>query len=438
LWLVAFVLAPLSGAFVAPGLRSNGALPAALEARGATAPVLPCIGLKAAAPSSTPVNFGNFWAGVFFCTAALLAASSRRASLVGRAASSWVIEPGKPDTDGVTGAPPRGTTYTKWIALRKNSKRHQRYHRQHKFLRESGMTRYNGGWKTWHPEKNYFQTYWGKKSHPDNPFFPEHSTGRSSDRVPKAIVQTPTAPMSTSASLKTGSLFAGRQPAALFERSVGRSGPRSALVMKAHKKAASSTRNQGKQHNPGHQGISRKGMSGNAVRAGQILLRQKGQVWDGGAWTTRGNNYTVNSLREGITQWRGVERPGQVKKLKHYQQVFVVPWQYVNEKCTWLTNDNQDKLVPKKYEPWMTTNMAHDPKRRCVAEYIGKLREEWLETEEGKAYVTKKQEKKEKQKEIMKKVWAKQKSRRLKWAEEKGVLRTPQPVSAGSDAEGEA
>lgn len=424
-WRVAFVFAPLSGAFVAPVLRSNGAVPAAVEARGATAAVTPCVGLKAAAPSANSGNFGNFWAGVFVCTAALLAAGSRRTSLVGRRAG-MVIKSRPPRRDTVTGAPPRGPTYTKWIALRRHSKRKQRYHRQQAFLRESGVQRYNGGWKTWHPERCYFETYWGPESHPNNPFFPEHSTGRPSDRGLPAIVQTPRAPMSTSASLETGSLFAGRQPVALFERSVGRSGPRSALVMKAHKKAASSTKNQGKAHNPGFQGVTKKGWQGNHVRAGNILVIQKGQKWRPGASTVLGNNFNMSSVKEGIVQWRGPEK---------LEEIFVVPWQYVNERCTWLTNREQDILVPQKYEPWMTTNMALNPKRRKVAEHIGKLRDEWLETEVGKAWVTKKQEKKEKQNEFNRTKWAKFKSRRRAWAEKNGKMRTPQPIGAG-DAEG--
>jgi len=72
----------------------------------------------------------------------------------------------------------------------------------------------------------------------------------------------------------------------------------------------------------------------------------------------------------------------------------VVPWEYVRTKCTWIKDGNQEMLVPLKYEPWMGIHKEGTLK----GEYMVKLREEWLESEEGKTWLAKKEEQLEKKK----------------------------------------
>lgn len=64
----------------------------------------------------------------------------------------------------------------------------------------------------------------------------------------------------------------------------------------AHKKAGGSTRN-GRDSNPKYLGIKRYG--GQVVRAGEIIIRQRGTKFHAGMHVGRGKDYTLYALVEG-------------------------------------------------------------------------------------------------------------------------------------------
>jgi len=64
----------------------------------------------------------------------------------------------------------------------------------------------------------------------------------------------------------------------------------------AHKKGQGSTRN-GRDSNPQHRGVKKFG--GEAVRAGNILIRQCGTKWHAGRHVGQGKDYTLFSLVDG-------------------------------------------------------------------------------------------------------------------------------------------
>jgi large subunit ribosomal protein L27 len=68
----------------------------------------------------------------------------------------------------------------------------------------------------------------------------------------------------------------------------------------AHKKGASSTRN-GRDSNPQYLGVKRFG--GQAVKAGEILVRQRGTHFHPGANVGRGNDDTLFALAAGTVQF---------------------------------------------------------------------------------------------------------------------------------------
>ncbi|GAB2901745.1 50S ribosomal protein L27 [Streptomyces mayteni] len=68
----------------------------------------------------------------------------------------------------------------------------------------------------------------------------------------------------------------------------------------AHKKGASSTRN-GRDSNPQYLGVKRFG--GQAVKAGEILLRQRGTHFHPGAGVGRGKDDTLFALRAGKVEF---------------------------------------------------------------------------------------------------------------------------------------
>ena len=68
----------------------------------------------------------------------------------------------------------------------------------------------------------------------------------------------------------------------------------------AHKKAGGSTRN-GRDSNPKMLGVKRYG--GQAVRAGEILIRQRGTVFHPGLNVSLGRDFTVYSLVDGIVSF---------------------------------------------------------------------------------------------------------------------------------------
>jgi len=181
---------------------------------------------------------------------------------------------------------------------------------------------------------------------------------------------------------------------------VGARAGRRGIVLKAHKKAASSTKNQGHVKNAHHYGITKQGRQGNAVITGTLLVKQVGFKWYPGANVAVGRDFTLVAKKDGIVQWRGTAK---------HKEVYVVPWEYVNAKCEWIT---QNTLVPKEYAPWMgkphvSHKTAFEQKQRpIIRAHMTKMREEWLETEEGKEWAAKKKEKKLKQREIQAKIRA--------------------------------
>jgi len=327
----------------------------------------------------------------------------------------------------------RGPDYRTWINLRNQAKKHQKRWRQRRILEEAGITQCKGGFKHWHPTRDQHNLYQGPDSHPDNPWFPAASPGRIGMRdlfrENKAFQELSAEGMSSSVTRAEISAFvAGNAPMLSTKRAalLGRSARQGLVILKAHKKAASSTRNQGHKNNPKHYGITQKGLPGAAVKSGQVLLKQKGQVWKAGANVVRAKNFTLHALKDGIVQWRGTGNKDGQPNRSGGGEVFVVPWEYVHSKCQWLTDT---RLGPKQYEPWMGS-MKHGDYGRGI---ILKMREEWLQTEEGKAHIKKKEEKLQKQKEIQARIRAHAKLRR----DGKAPSKT-EPVLAGGDSESDA
>lgn len=70
----------------------------------------------------------------------------------------------------------------------------------------------------------------------------------------------------------------------------------------AHKKGVGSTRN-GRDSNPKMLGV--KEFDGEVVRAGNILLRQRGTRFDPGANVGMGRDHTLFSLIDGVVKFEG-------------------------------------------------------------------------------------------------------------------------------------
>ena len=82
----------------------------------------------------------------------------------------------------------------------------------------------------------------------------------------------------------------------------------------AHKKGVGSSRN-GRTSNPQYRGIKKFG--GEAVRAGNIILRQVGTVWHPGRNVGLGTDYTIYALIDGVVKFE--------HKSKARQRVSVYP-----------------------------------------------------------------------------------------------------------------
>jgi len=320
------------------------------------------------------------------------------------------------------GDPSRGPDYRTWVNLRRQSKfgngRRLRFYKQQQILKESDIECAKGGFTKWYPNRDEWNLYKGPESHPDNPWFPARSPGYG-----KALLGWAPAPMaaSTSKSGTTG-IFTG-SGAASFGHSAkhpvrGARSSGSALVLHAHKKAASSSKNQGHKKNPHYWGLTKKAYQGNAVKAGQLLIKQRGMKWYNGANVSRGKDYSLHAIRDGIVQWRG--------KWEH-REVMVIPWEYVREKCTWI---NANTLAPKEYEPWMN---KHERGKR---HYINNLRKNWLKTEEGQEWFQKKRSKAKEQKVIQQKIREHAKLRRVAKVSTRSDSR--ESVAAGGESESEA
>jgi large subunit ribosomal protein L27 len=73
----------------------------------------------------------------------------------------------------------------------------------------------------------------------------------------------------------------------------------------AHKKGVGSSRN-GRDSNPQHLGVKRYG--GQPVRAGSILVRQRGTRFHPGRNVGRGNDDTLFSLVDGVVRFERMRR----------------------------------------------------------------------------------------------------------------------------------
>ncbi|CAK0888417.1 unnamed protein product [Prorocentrum cordatum] len=276
-------------------------------------------------------------------------------------------------------------------------------------MRMSRITQYTEQWVYWYPNQHTFNMYYGPESHKENPDFPAPSGGWPAPGGPYDI------PMYTAKKAVSGwapaqlSASVGRQGrsggfAGGSARAFG-SAKRSVAAMRAHKMAASSTKNQGGGTNiPKWVGVQHSGFQGNAVKAGTLLVRQTGVKWataGGGVKMTRSSE---EEDRDGIVQWRG--SPG-TKAEGGKGEVSVVPWEYVRAKCEWAVDEsNECTLVYKEYKPWMGTHM-HDKtatfngaKNGLRRKIMAQKRKIWEESPEGQEHLKKKQEKREKQKAI--------------------------------------
>eukprot|EP00929_Paragymnodinium_shiwhaense_P110598 TRINITY_DN7774_c0_g2_i1.p1 TRINITY_DN7774_c0_g2~~TRINITY_DN7774_c0_g2_i1.p1 ORF type:complete len:495 (+),score=126.02 TRINITY_DN7774_c0_g2_i1:62-1486(+) len=373
--------------------------------------------------------------------------SSNRSSAAMRSRTTMhartIVPAPRGERKGVEGDEPRGPTYRSWLNLRRQARKGQRYWRQQQILKESGITSAKGGFKKWHPTRDTFNFYHGPKSHPDNPWFPAPSPGY--DKAPIGPIPDKYRAVPTSQESGFG-MFSAMQPAsagaafvagraatlstsASVKRGIaGFSSRRALVVMNSHKKAASSTKNQGHKKNPRHWGIRPVSMQGTVVKAGQVLLKQKGYQWYDGANVIRGRDYTLNSAKEGRIMWRGTkdDELGQQQKEGVGLECFVVPFQFIEEKCERIQGD-EFALAPKKYEPWMHPS-PDQPK--ATQQRLVEMREEWLQTEEGKASTSKKEEKKQKQKVINQARWTKMKEKRKEKMVADGVYSPRESVTA--------
>jgi len=343
---------------------------------------------------------------------------SRREALVARRAEEFYPKP--PKRTGVTGAGPRGPSYVPWINLMRKANKEQRFWRQRQILKREGITQCNGGYKVWHENASTYNMYTGPDSHPDNPWFPAASPGYWANAPSKAKESAKEAVggmgVLSSMPLAKHGLVGGRTPTMTSARGSGLR-CRGLVIQHAHKKAASTTKNQGKKHNYQFWGIHPRGVAGNAVKAGDLLLRNSKKPWFAGENVAACKRNILRAEKDGIVQWRGTNR----------KEIFVVPWEYVRAKCQWATSN---LLIPQKYEAWMGTN-PEEPIGRM--KYINKMREEWLETEEGKAHLKKKEEQRKKRREIRERFHAARKQSRG------GQPSTsPESVPAGSASESEA
>lgn len=95
----------------------------------------------------------------------------------------------------------------------------------------------------------------------------------------------------------------------------------------AHKKGQGSSRN-GRDSNAQRRGIKKFG--GQAVRAGNILVRQCGTKWHPGRNVGMGTDYTIYSLVDGVVQFE--------HKNKRRYKVSVVPVVYVEDEAAAVEN----------------------------------------------------------------------------------------------------
>jgi len=275
-----------------------------------------------------------------------------------------------------------------------------RFQKQNRALAKAGLTRYTSGWEEWSREKEEWKAYTGPESHPDNPFFPAASHGFTmwGAALPYA---TPGA-IGSSSQAKASLAFAGSSSMPSFgaaKRAAGRSA-RFGIIMHAHKKAATASKNQGGNQNQRRRGRCVNALQGAAVTTSQRLVRQNVLKWDNGAHVTQTKSHMLKSRKDGIVQYFGSGLN---------LEVAVMPWEYVRKKCVWVDDST---LGPKEYEPWMG-NKIKGAASRPVRKHIMELRKQWLEGEEGKAWLEKKAAQKKKKEEYAEKT--RERGARWKW-----------------------
>eukprot|EP00929_Paragymnodinium_shiwhaense_P110596 TRINITY_DN7774_c0_g1_i4.p1 TRINITY_DN7774_c0_g1~~TRINITY_DN7774_c0_g1_i4.p1 ORF type:complete len:476 (+),score=161.15 TRINITY_DN7774_c0_g1_i4:73-1500(+) len=441
--------------------RSAAPAAAAAAQQPLQAAVVPTAALRGgsvATEAATPVQDGSFIGMKGAAVAGLLAAASfavrglrrmggNRSAAAMRSRTTMhartIVPAPRGERKGVEGDEPRGPTYRSWLNLRRQARKGQRYWRQQQILKESGITSAKGGFKKWHPTRDTFNFYHGPKSHPDNPWFPAPSPGYDKAAIGPIPDKYRAVPVSQESGFgmfsavqpasAAGAFVAGRTASLTTSASVKRglaSGCRrqALVIMNSHKKAASSTKNQGHKKNPRHWGIRPVSTQGTKVKAGQVLLKQKGYQWYDGANVIRGRDYTLNAAKEGVIMWRGLkdDELGQQQREGVGLEAFVVPWQFIEEKCDKIVGDTF-ALAPKKYEPWMHPS-KNQPK--LTRERLTEMRAAWLESDEGKAAVSKKEEKQKKQQEINAAWRAKTKANNLAKMKEAGVYSPREKVSS--------
>jgi large subunit ribosomal protein L27 len=408
-------LLPAALGFLIPQPRWQGVQPPAEQQLASSSfPALEVL------PVEEPISNSRlaFLAGACAVAAVVCNVRRKQKASEGVAMSVWRQYPPTPEqlrmNDMQLGDNGRGVSYRSWVNLNRRARnprgRNVKYHKQHQYLLESGVWwgGYVDKWHHWYPNRDTFNLYKGPESHPENPWFPAASPGWQAVRgwAPGPVAST-VAPRAAGAFVGGSAPFVSSAKRAVqFTR-----GARQGLVMHAHKKAAACTKNQGHDQRPKHWGVKKKGLQGNAVKVGQMLVRQKGNNWYAGANVTRGKDFTLHATKDGIVQWRGTYK---------HREVFVVPWEFVQTKCTWVS---MNTLAPKEYEPWMGTS-----KKGHLRLYMIALRKKWLESDVGKEYMAKKEEKRKKQQEIQARI------RKHAWEKQQGK---GEKVAAG-DSESES
>jgi len=432
------------GAFVAPPPRFPGGVEQATIAAAKAAPQARQANVDGAA-TQAPSSTSSLFAGAVLAGAALAAAfgARRRDEALagcGRQNSRFPTPEWMADIDTKD-----GPTYTSWIQMRRQARREsgkrQRFYKQSLKLKSAGVWCGYKKFHHWSPNRERHNLYKGPDSHPDNPWFPAASGGIPTQALGGAAAAAPlfaASALRTSSGLLAGGAALSTTMGPSKKRSVFGSGSgvragRRGIVLKAHKKAASSTKNQGHVRNPKHRGLTRDARQGCAVKVGTLLAKQIGFKWYPGANVIVGRDYSLIANKGGIVQWRGT---------KNRKEVYVVPWEYVNTKCEWISSNT---LMPKEYAPWMgkphVSHKAHgeQKQRRLIREHITSMREEWLETEEGKAWAAKKKEKKLKQREIQATIRTRRKYlRNLKEGGVPGAAAAKEEVGASSAGESES
>mmetsp|Transcript_9309 Transcript_9309/g.16461 ORF Transcript_9309/g.16461 Transcript_9309/m.16461 type:complete len:432 (-) Transcript_9309:112-1407(-) len=306
--------------------------------------------------------------------------------------------------------------------------------RNFKTFRENNIWSYmDNKFEYWRKDKEPWQLYKGPENI-NNPYFPGMSAREA---------VTGWAAPSLSSSIHTkghASTFAMGAPSFAARRN-GR--PAAATVMKAHKKAAGSSRCQGHTSSYKEHGI--RYLNAKNVKKNWVLTKSLGYHWHPGANVHKGRTFNLHATKEGIIQWTGAW---------NHREAIVVPKDYVEDRCVLLDRT----LYPKHYLPWMGnayrklfyTKFGYRGRKRrggfCYLKVPSpcfqdprwvKLYEEFTESPAGIAFKVKKDDQKKEKLRYAKHVHHMRRGHLVK----KGKLkpRVPREVqAAGGDSESEA